>query len=68
MPQADIGIFGGSGFYSFVEGLTSYEVQTPYGPPSAPVSVGTLDGRPVLIALAARVGPARLIDNTTIEG
>ena len=29
---------------------------------------GTLNGRPVLIALAARVGPARLIDNTIIEG
>jgi pantoate--beta-alanine ligase len=30
--------------------------------------VGELDGRPVLIALAARVGPARLIDNVTIAG
>jgi pantoate--beta-alanine ligase len=30
--------------------------------------VGSLNGRPVLIALAARVGPARLIDNTVIEG
>jgi pantoate--beta-alanine ligase len=28
--------------------------------------VAELDGRPVLIALAARVGPARLIDNVTI--
>jgi pantoate--beta-alanine ligase len=27
-----------------------------------------LDGRPVLIAVAARVGPARLIDNLTIAG
>jgi pantoate--beta-alanine ligase len=30
--------------------------------------VGALNGRPVLIAIAARVGPARLIDNTIIEG
>ncbi len=30
--------------------------------------VAELDGRPVLIALAARVGPARLIDNVTIAG
>jgi len=29
--------------------------------------VAELNGRPVLIALAARVGKARLIDNTTIE-
>jgi pantothenate synthetase len=27
-----------------------------------------LDGRPVLVALAARVGRARLIDNTVIGG
>jgi pantoate--beta-alanine ligase len=31
-------------------------------------AVAELDGRPVLIALAARVGPARLIDNVTIAG
>ncbi len=31
-------------------------------------TVAELDGRPVLIALAARVGPARLIDNVTIAG
>jgi pantoate--beta-alanine ligase len=30
--------------------------------------VAALNGRPVLIAVAARVGPARLIDNTVIEG
>jgi pantoate--beta-alanine ligase len=30
--------------------------------------VAELDSRPVLIALAARVGPARLIDNVTIAG
>lgn len=30
--------------------------------------VAELDGRPVLIALAAQVGPARLIDNVTIAG
>ena len=30
--------------------------------------VAELDGRPVLIAVAARVGPARLIDNVTIAG
>ncbi len=30
--------------------------------------VAELDGRPVLIAVAARVGGARLIDNVIIEG
>jgi pantoate--beta-alanine ligase len=30
--------------------------------------VAELEGRPVLIAVAAEVGPARLIDNVTIAG
>lgn len=55
MPAAEIGVFGGSGFYSFVEGLTEHAVTTPYGDPSAPVSVGELAGRP--IAFIPRHGP-----------
>lgn len=47
MADAEIGIFGGSGFYSFVEGLTEHDINTPYGPASAPVSVGVLSGRKV---------------------
>jgi 5'-methylthioadenosine phosphorylase len=43
--RAEIGVFGGSGFYSFVEGLTEFTLSTPYGPPSAPVAVGDLGGR-----------------------
>lgn len=55
-PQepVDLGIFGGSGFYSFVEGLTPRPVETPYGPPSATPMVGTVDGRRV--AFIARHG------------
>ena len=45
MPAAEIGVLGGSGFYTFVDGLTEHEVQTPYGPPSAPLSVGEINGR-----------------------
>ena len=55
MPKADIGVFGGSGFYAFVEGLSECEIQTPYGPPSAPVSVGEIGGRTV--AFLPRHGP-----------
>jgi 5'-methylthioadenosine phosphorylase len=55
MPSAEIGIFGGSGFYSFVEGLTSHEVTTPYGSPSADVAIGELAGR--TIAFIPRHGP-----------
>lgn len=38
--QADIGVFGGSGFYSFLDDITEVPVHTPYGAPSAPLAVG----------------------------
>jgi len=47
--SAPIGIIGGSGLYR-MEGLAldrSVEVATPFGPPSDPVHLGTLDGAPV---------------------
>jgi len=44
---AEIGVFGGTGFYRFVDHLTEVAVQTPYGPPSARVAVGDVDGRSV---------------------
>ena len=47
LPKADIGIFGGSGFYSFLEGVSEHAVHTPYGPPSDRLAVGELDGRRV---------------------
>jgi 5'-methylthioadenosine phosphorylase len=39
-----IGIFGGSGFYSFLDDADEVEIETPYGPPSAPVAVGEVAG------------------------
>jgi 5'-methylthioadenosine phosphorylase len=39
---AEIGVIGGSGFYSFLDDLEEVVVDTPYGPPSDPISVGTL--------------------------
>jgi 5'-methylthioadenosine phosphorylase len=55
LPRADIGVIGGSGFYRFVDDLTEVVVDTPYGPTSAPVGVGTVDGRTV--AFVPRHGP-----------
>lgn len=52
---AEIGVFGGSGFYSFIEGLEELTIGTPYGTPSAPVAVGTVCGRGV--AFLPRHGP-----------
>ena len=45
--QAEIGVFGGSGFYSFLDDVEEVELDTPYGAPSAPVTVGTVGGRRV---------------------
>ncbi|MEA3075498.1 MAG: 5-methylthioadenosine phosphorylase [Actinomycetota bacterium] len=45
--SAEVGVFGGSGFYSFLDDVVEVSVHTPYGPPSAPVAVGTVDGRRV---------------------
>jgi len=40
-------VFGGSGFYSFLEDVRYVEVDTPWGKPSAPVAVATVGGRSV---------------------
>lgn len=45
--MADIGVIGGSGFYSFLSDAQPFEVETPFGPPSELPVVGTLNGREV---------------------
>ncbi len=44
---AEVAVIGGSGFYEFLADATDVPVRTPYGEPSAPVSVGTVAGRSV---------------------
>lgn len=51
---AEVGVFGGSGFYEFLDDATDVEITTPYGPPAAPIAIGTLGGR--RIAFLARHG------------
>lgn len=48
-PRVDVAVIGGSGLYSlFGEGeSTSHVVDTPYGPTSSEVTVGTLGGKRV---------------------
>jgi 5'-methylthioadenosine phosphorylase len=45
--KPDIGIIGGTGFYSFLEDPQTVDVDTPFGKPSAPISVGNVEGRQV---------------------
>ena len=45
--RADVGVFGGSGFYAFLSDVTEVTVETPYGTPSAPLTIGSLGDRRV---------------------
>jgi 5'-methylthioadenosine phosphorylase len=47
MSAEPVGIVGGSGFYSLLDEAQESVPETPYGPPSGPVTVGTLAGRDV---------------------
>ena len=44
---AEMGVFGGSGFYSLLDQFEEIKVETPYGPPSDTVTLGTVAGRKV---------------------
>ncbi|ANW19756.1 S-methyl-5'-thioadenosine phosphorylase [Streptomyces clavuligerus] len=45
--KAEIGVIGGSGFYSFLEDVTEVTVDTPYGTPSDSLFLGEVAGRSV---------------------
>lgn len=45
--RADVGVIGGSGLYSLLDDVTEVQVDTPYGPPSAPITIGEVGGRRV---------------------
>ncbi len=65
MPDAEIGVFGGSGFYKLLEGAEEVTVETPYGPPSAPITIGEIGGRRV--AFLPRHGRRHEIPPQTIN-
>ena len=47
MPDAEIGVFGGSGFYSFLDDVEEVVVETPWGAPSDAITIGRVAGRSV---------------------
>ena len=60
MPaSAKIGVFGGSGFYEWLAGAEPVTIDTPYGPPSAPIALADVGGRRV--AFLPRHGPRHTI-------
>ena len=44
---AEIGVFGGSGFYTLLEDVREAKIDTPYGQPSDSVFLATISGRKV---------------------
>jgi len=46
-PKAEIGVFGGSGFYRFFKKASQLEVETPYGLPSAALTISRVGGKSV---------------------
>jgi 5'-methylthioadenosine phosphorylase len=56
-PRADLGVFGGSGFYSLADEAETWEGTTAWGPPSAPVTIAEFGtGDPVRVAFLPRHG------------
>ena len=45
--RAEIGVIGGSGFYSFLDDIEEVSVDTPYGAPSDPIALGAVGNRRV---------------------
>lgn len=45
--NARIGVFGGSGFYSFLENIKEIDVDTPYGKPSDKIAIAEFEGKKI---------------------
>jgi len=72
MPRARVGVIGGSGLYQ-MEGLTEIEevsVETPFGPPSDSITIGTLEGERVAFlprhGRGHRISPSELPSRANI--
>ena len=46
--RADIGVFGGSGFYKFLDDVHHVWIETPYGPTSDQIALAEVGGRLVI--------------------
>jgi 5'-methylthioadenosine phosphorylase len=59
MHEAELAIIGGSGFYELLSGAVDHRIDTPYGPPSGPISLGRIGERDV--AFLPRHGPGHVL-------
>ncbi len=65
VERAEIGVFGGSGFYSLLERAREVWIETPYGAPSDKVAIGEIAGKTV--AFLPRHGKEHLYPPQTIN-
>ena len=63
--RAQVGVFGGSGFYRFLDDVEFVEVETPYGPPSDRIAIGTVGG--VGVAFLPRHGSRHALPPAAIN-
>lgn len=45
--RAEVGVFGGSGFYAFLDDVREVKIETPYGPPSDKIALAEVGGKRV---------------------
>jgi 5'-methylthioadenosine phosphorylase len=45
--KAEIGVFGGSGFYGLLDGAEEIRIETPFGAPSDNITIGKISGKSV---------------------
>lgn len=45
--KADIGVFGGSGFYTFLDNVKEIDIETPYGKPSDKIALAEIGNKTV---------------------
>ena len=66
IEKVSIAVIGGSGLYqmSGLQDVKEFDVETPFGKPSAPIAIGTLDG--TRIAFLARHGVGHHITPTEV--
>jgi len=63
--RAQVGVFGGSGFYRLLDDVEFVEVETPYGPPSDRVAIGEVGG--VRVAFLPRHGARHTLPPAAIN-
>jgi 5'-methylthioadenosine phosphorylase len=48
---AEIGVIGGSGFYELLTDVEHHTIQTPYGPPSGTLAIGSYEATGLATAI-----------------